>query len=44
MQHLPHNTQFGTRITNTKYNSFIYLHLHMQICTKLPVEKLLISY
>lgn len=44
MQHLPHNTQFGTEITNTKYNSFIYLYLHMQICTKLPVEKLLKSY
>lgn len=44
MQHLPHNTQFVTKITNTKYNSFIYLYLHVQICTKLSVEKLLKSY
>ena len=44
MQHLPHNTQFRTKIIIKKYNSFIYLHLHMNICTKLSVEKLLKSY
>ena len=44
MQHLPHNTQFGTTIINKKYNSFIYLYLYMHICAKLPVEKLLKSY
>ena len=44
MQHLPHNTQFRTKIINKKYNSFIYLYLNMQIGTKSPVEKLLKSY
>ena len=43
MQHLPHNTQFRTKIINKKYNSLIHLYLHTQIFTKLPIDKLLTS-
>jgi|GEM_PF-6487195 len=43
MQHLPHNTQFGTKTIKIKHNSLIHLYLHTQIFTKLPIDKLLTS-